>query len=147
MAGGEAPGPAVTYVGAQPSVAGDTSATSTLDHFASALPAGCQPHTQRDDAHVVSIVWNCAGKVAAQTVGLGSGQALTLAQILKGNYVNYLSSVAQTQFKVEGLTGAQTTDLGTWYATADALAVAFPAGIITYPLVSLQPYLVLPSPL
>lgn len=135
-----AAGPTVRYSGARPDVVGHPPATAALDRAAAGLPAGCTPATERADLHLVSVEWRCGKSLAAATVTIG-GRLLTLSDILQGGYQGYLSSVAAAQFAVEGQPDAATTDLGTWYLTPVALAVAFPAGVVSYPLASLGPYI------
>lgn len=127
-------------------MAGYPAATSALDATGSGLAAVCQPVTERSDAHLVSVVWRCGRRVAAATVTL-AGRPVALGDILKGSYQSYLSSVASTQFDYENLTGAETTNLSTWYLTPAALAVVFPDGIVSYPIPSLSAYLSDPSSL
>ncbi len=55
--------------------------------------------------------------------------------------------MAAAQFQADGRASAAASDLGTWYLTPAALAVAFPSGVVSYPLTSLQPYLKDPSAL
>jgi hypothetical protein len=139
-------GPSVTFSGARPVVAGAPAATTTLDRVAAGLPSGCEPTTERDDTRVVSVAWRCGTRLAAATVDLGGAQ-LSLGDILTGAWAAYLSSVAQAQFQVEGITRAATNDFATWYVTPAALAVVFAAGVVSYPLASLGPYLRSPSAL
>lgn len=139
-------GPAVAFSGAAPSVAGHGAATAGLTRVASTLPPGCQGRLERSDSRLVSVAWRCGTHVTAATVTLG-GRRLALSDLLRGDYAGYLSGVAAEQFKVEGVTSAATTDLDTWYLTPAALAVAFPAGVVSYPLASLTPYLIDPASL
>jgi len=137
-------GPAVTFTGPRPTVAGHPAAASALTATAARLPSGCTGLLERSDPHLVSVVWRCGTAITAATVTL-DGHPLALGDILHGGYASYLSSVASSQFAVEGEAKAPTTDLGTWYLTPAALAVAFPAGVVSYPLASLAPYLRDPS--
>jgi hypothetical protein len=130
----------VTFTGPTPEVAGHRAATLSLARFASALPSGCSPTEERSDPHLVSVAWRCGGRIAATTVTL-DGKTLALADFMTGAYQGYLSAVAQQQFQVEGVKGAATTDLSTWYLTPATLAVVYPAGVVTYPLASLAAYL------
>lgn len=139
-------GPAVGFAGATPTVAGHEAATTALARIVGGLPAGCRGRLERSDAHLVSVAWRCGTQVAAATVTL-AGRPVALGDILHGGYQAYLSSAAAQQFKVEGIDHADTTDLGTWYLTPDALAVAFPDGVVSYPLPSLEEYLAAPSSL
>lgn len=139
-------GPAVSYAGDKPVVGGHPAATSALARTAAGLPSGCAPTTERSDTRLVSVVWRCGARLAAATVTL-DGRPLALGDLLTGSYREYLSSVASAQFQVDGNSSASTTDLGTWYLTPAALAVVFPAGVVSYPLPSLQPYLRDPSAL
>lgn len=133
-------GPAVSFAGAVPEVGGHQPATAALARFASALPAGCVPRLERSDPHLISVSWRCGQQIRADTVTL-AGDAVGLPAVLTGSYPAYLSAVAAQQFAVEGEPAAATSDLSTWYLTPAALAVVFPAGVVTYPLASLQPYL------
>jgi hypothetical protein len=110
------------------------------------MSPGCAPQVERADGHLVSVVWRCGNRVSAATVTL-DGRTVALGDILHGAYPSYLSSVASAQFQVEGIQHPSTTDLGTWYLTPAALAVVFPAGVVSYPLASLGPYLEDPSAL
>ena len=130
----------VSFNGNSPQVAGHPGATAALDRVAAGLTPGCGTRVERSDANLVSVIWRCGNRLAAATVTLG-GADLTLGDILTGPYPGYLSSVASAQFSAAGDPGAPTTDLGTWYLTPAALAVVFPAGIVSYPLASLAPYL------
>lgn len=130
----------MTYSGAFPSVVGHDAATRVLTGDVDRLPSGCAPKTERSDPHLVSIVWQCGKRVASATVTL-AGRPLALGTLMKGDYTAYLSSVAEQQFQVEGVAHPDTTDQRTWYLTPAALAVAYPAGIVSYPLDSLTPYL------
>lgn len=139
-------GAAVTFTGDRPNVDGHPAATEALTRFAAGLPPGCRPDTKRSDAHLVSLTWRCGDRISSATVTL-DGRLLGLGDVLKGSYQQYLSSVAAAQFQVDGDASAATTDLTTWWLTPAALAVAFPAGVVSYPLASLQPYLEDPSAL
>lgn len=119
-------------------VAGYPAATAAVDRLQ--LAAGCAPTVKRADQHLVSIVWKCGDSLTAATVTL-DGRRLALGDILQGNYASYLSSVAAAQFSASGPADSPTTDLGTWFLTPAALAVDFPAGVVSYPLASLGPYL------
>ena len=136
-------GPAVTFSGAGPTVAGHAAASAALRR---AAPAGCAPSLERSDRHLVSVLWRCGNHLASATVTL-DGRPLALGDILTGAYASYLSSAAESQFQVEGVAHPVTTDLSTWYLTPAALAVAFPAGIVSYPLASLSTYLKDPASL
>lgn len=125
-------------------VAGYPAATAAVDRLQ--LAAGCTPTVKRADQHLVSIVWKCGDSLTAATVTLG-GRRLVLGDILQGDYASYLSSVASAQFSAAGQADAPTNDLGTWFLTPAALAVDFPAGVVSYPLASLGPYLRDPSSL
>lgn len=139
-------GPAVTFAGDRPRVGGHPAATAALAGIAAGLSGACTPVAERTDLHLVSVAWRCGHRIAAATVTL-AGRPLSLSDLLRGAYREYLSSVAAAQFQLEGDRSAPTGDLGTWYLTPDALAVAFPAGVVSYPLGSLQPYLRDPSSL
>ncbi|HWE55004.1 MAG TPA: hypothetical protein VG435_05800 [Acidimicrobiales bacterium] len=139
-------GPAVTFSGNRPQVAGHPAASSVLDVTGTGLQPSCQPVTERSDPNLVSILWHCGSQVTAATVTL-SGRPVELGDILKGDYRSYLSSVATTQFAYENLAHAATTDFSTWYLTPAALAVVFPDGIVSYPIPSLSAYLSDPSSL
>ena len=130
----------VSFAGNAPRVTGHPAATATLDRVAAGLPPGCGTRVERSDEHLVSVVWRCGHGLAAATVTL-AGQQLTLSDILTGGYAGYLSSVASAQFSAAGDPGAATGNLGTWYLTPAALAVAFPTGVVSYPFASLAPYL------
>jgi hypothetical protein len=136
----------VTFFGEAPQVAGRPAATAALDRDAAGLSHGCAPEAERTDAHLVSVVWRCGTRQAAATVTL-DGRPLALGDFLAGAYQGYLSSVAATQFQVEGIDHPATGDLRTWYLTPAALAVVFPDGVVSYPLSSLAPYLDDPSSL
>lgn len=137
-------GPTVSFTGGRAQVAGEPAATSALGKVR--VPPGCSPAVERSDAHLVSVVWRCKNTLYAATVSLG-GRALTLGDILDGGYASYLSSTASAQFAAQGQDHVPTTDLTTWYLTPAALAVAFPAGVVSFPLASLRPYLKDPSSL
>lgn len=137
-------GPTVVFHGTSPQVAGHPATTAALDRVQ--VPSGCAPAVKRSDQHLVSVLWRCQDNVRAATVSL-DGRQLGLGDILQGNYASYLSSVASAQFSVENQPHASTDDLSTWYLTPAVLAVAFPAGIVSYPLASLGAYLKDPSSL
>jgi hypothetical protein len=113
---------------------------------AAGLSRGCAPQVERADSHLVSVVWRCGNRISAATTTL-DGRTVALGDILQGAYQGYLSSVASAQFQVEGISHTPTTDLATWYLTPAALAVVFSAGVVSYPLASLTPYLKGPSDL
>ena len=94
----------------------------------------------------MSVDWKCGDSITAATVTL-DGRRLSLGDILQGSYGSYLSSIAAAQFSAEDQAGAATSNLGTWFLTPAALAVDFPAGVVSYPLASLGPYLKDPSSL
>lgn len=139
MAAGPA-GPEVSFDGNMALVAGDPAATAALARVAAPLPPGCGTRVERADLHLVSVIWRCGNRLAAATV-TRAGRELALSDILTGPYPGYLSAVASAQFSATGDPGAATTDLGAWYVTPAALAVVFPAGIVSYPLPSLTSYL------
>jgi hypothetical protein len=130
----------VTFTGETPLVAGHPAASAALGRAAAGLSPGCAPQAERTDAHLVSVVWRCGHSISAATV-TSNGRTVALGDVLQGGYQSYLSSVASAQFSVEGVQNAATSDLGTWYLTPAALAVAFPAGVVSYPISSLAPYL------
>ena len=134
----------MSFNGSTVAVAGHPAATDAL---ARVRPdPACIPAVKRSDGHLVSVVWRCRSTIQAATVSL-DGRLLALGDILQGGYGSYLSSVAAAQFSVEDQPNAPTGDLSTWYLTPAALAVAFPAGVVSYPLASLTPYLKDPSSL
>jgi len=127
----------VTFHGARPEVAGHPAATAALDRLA---PSGCGPRLQRSDAHLVSVSWRCGTTVSAATVTL-AGRPLTLSDLFQGDYRSYLLSVAATQLQAAGGAGPAPGALGPWYLTPAALAVAYPAGTVSYPLASLAAFI------
>lgn len=133
-------GPAVSFSGSRVAVAGHPGATAALVAVAARLSTGCTPRTERSDPRLVSVIWRCGNSITAATISL-AGHPLALADVMKGAYPAYLSSVAASQFQVEGISHPATSDLGTWYLTPAALAVVFPAGVVSYPLASLTAYL------
>ena len=136
-AGPPAPAQAVTVSGAVPQIAGHPAAAVAFGRAA----APCAPTVERNDQKVVSVFWHCAShRVAAATFGLAANRLLTLGDLLTGSYQQYLSSVASDQFAAQGMPGARTSDLSTWFLTPVTLDVVFPAGVITFPLASLSPY-------
>jgi hypothetical protein len=139
-------GPAVTFTGSTPEVAGHYPATVALAHVAGGLPSGCMPTLERSDPHLVSVAWKCGTRLSAETVTL-AGSSLSLSDVLSGSYQSYLSSIAAQQFSDEGVANADTSSFSTWYLTPAALAVVFPDGVVTYPLASLASYLKDPSSL
>ena len=130
----------MTFSGPDPQVAGHPAASAAQARAAVGRPSPGAVQVERSDTHLVSVVWRCGTRILAATATL-DGRRLALGDILTGSYQGYLSSVAASQFSVEGIRSASTSDLSTWYLTPAALAVAFPAGVVSYPLSSLTPYL------
>ena len=136
-AGADSTGPVVTVSGAVPEVAGHPAAGPDFAR----VGAPCAPTVERSDQRVVSVFWHCAShRVAAATFGLTANRLLTLDDLFAGAYRGYLSSVAADQFTAQGVGGARTADLSTWFLTPATLDVVFPAGVISFPLATLASY-------
>jgi hypothetical protein len=131
-----------------PQLTGHPTANTTLQQTAAGLTPGCQPITEDDTPKLASFVWKCGTKaLAAVTVGFDPDRKLALGDLLTGDYQSYLSSVAATQFRAEGVSNAATSDLSTWFVGPEALDVVFPNGIVSYPLASLGLYIDKSGPL
>jgi hypothetical protein len=85
--------------------------------------------------------------VSTATFSLSDGLRLTLADLFVGGYLAYLSATADAQLQADGVTNPVATDFSAWALTPDSLEVTFPAGTVSFPLVSLTPYLRHPGPL
>lgn len=136
-------GPAVTVSGSAPQLAGYPAANAVLRRDAAALDPGCHPATQRDDAQLVSFRWTCRSErvAAAATIALAADRQLRLSDLLAGAYVPYLQSVAEAQFRADGISHPSVGDLSVWYLTPASLVVVFASGPVGFPLSSLTPYL------
>lgn len=138
-------GPAVTVTGDVPQVAGQAAINTELRQLA---PSGCSVSTLRDDATLASFRWVCGTRtVSTATFSLSDGLRLTLADLFVGGYLAYLSATADAQLQADGVTNPVATDFSAWALTPDSLEVTFPAGTVSFPLVSLTPYLRHPGPL
>jgi hypothetical protein len=135
----------VIVTGDVPQVAGELGINTTLRRLS---PGGCRVATVRDDRVLVSFRWVCgSGRVVTATFSIPAGRQLALGDLFVGGYRSYLSTTAAAQLRADGAGNPVTTDLSGWALTADALQVTFPAGTVSFPLVSLSSFLRRPGPL
>ena len=131
-----------------PQLAGHDTANAALRNFGAGLRGTCSVTTSRDDPKLASFVWNCGAQgPSTATVDLIGDRILTLSDLLTGNFAGYLSSVASTQLETDGVTSPATSNLSAWSLTPSALAIAFRAGTVYFPIGTLGPYIKRPGPL
>jgi hypothetical protein len=135
----------VVITGDVPQLAGELAVNAALRRLS---PSGCRVATVRDDRVLVSFRWVCrSGRVVTATFSIPAGRRLVLGDLFLGGYRSYLSTTAAAQLQADGAGDPVTTDLSGWALTADALQVTFPAGTVSFPLVSLSSFVRRPGPL
>lgn len=137
-------GPAVSVIHVSglpvPQLAGKPSVNAQLSAIGSHLSGTCTVSAERDDTKVASFLWSCGGHETAATFDLSDNRKLTLDDLFQGDYKSYLTSTAATQMQANGVSNPTATDLSVWYLTPDSLVVVFPAGTVSFPIVSLHTY-------
>lgn len=135
----------MVIIGDVPQLGGEVAINTALRRVA---PGGCPVATVRDDRVLVSFRWVCgSGRVVTATFSIPAGRQLALGDLFVGGYRSYLSTTAAAQLQADGAGDPVTTDLSGWALTADALQVTFPAGTVSFPLVSLSSFVRRPGPL
>lgn len=138
-------GPAVSVIHVSglpvPQLAGKPAVNAQLTAIGSKLSGTCTVSAERDDTKVASFLWSCGGHETAATFDLATNRQLTLDDLFQGDYKAYLSSTAVTQMQANGVSNPVATDLSVWYLTPESLVVMFPAGTVSFPVVSLHSYL------
>lgn len=130
-----------------PQLAGKPSVNAQLTAIGSKLSGTCSVSAERDDKKVASFLWSCGGHDTAATFDLVTNRQLSLDDLFQGDYKSYLTSTAVTQMQANGVSDPVATDFSVWYLTPESLVVAFPAGAVSFPIVSLHTYLRAGGPL